>query len=176
MPKEAVGRQTNLKVNPESIEGSRKGSNSSECRLVQNAAPMKPTTPSHRFFATRLTVWPNKTVGFTSTLYPPTLPSSSQGRAAPGTTSGVELCRRHSCSTYPAAVPQRLLRKASHAISPGALAALCFMTFRNCFLAPSNAWIPSQSLQQCLRNCFRKPLTPSLTPSHLLPWPHILFL
>ena len=73
----------------------------------------------------------------------------------------------------PPAVPQELLQKASHAISPVALAAhSVFMTFRNCFLAPSNAWNPSQRLQQCLRDCFRKPLT----PSHLLPWPHILFL
>ena len=54
---------------------------------------------------------------------------------------------------------QELLQKASHTISPVALAAhSVFMTFRNCFLAPSNAWNPSQRLQQCLRNCFRKPL------------------
>ena len=73
----------------------------------------------------------------------------------------------------PPAMPQRLLRKASHAISPGALAAhSVFMTFRNCFLAPSNAWNPSQRLQQCPRDCFGRPLT----PSHLAPWPHTLFL
>ena len=91
----------------------------------------------------------------------------------------------------PPAMPQRLLRKASHAISPGAFRTLCFY-FRNCFLAPSNAWNPSQRLQQCPRDCFGRPLTPShlapwpqqapetasegLSPSHLAPWPHTLFL
>ena len=44
-------------------------------------------------------------------------------------------------------------------MSPGDLAAhSVFMTFRNCFVTPSNAWNPSQRLQQCPRDCFRKPL------------------
>ena len=113
----------------------------------------------------------------------------------------------------PPAMPHRLLRKASHAISPGALAThsvfmtfrncflapslaappagprdcfgrplaispgalpahSVFMTFQNCFLAPSNPWNPSQRLQQCPRDCFGR----SLTPCHLAPWPHTLFL
>ena len=58
---------------------------------------------------------------------------------------------------HPLAVPQRLLRKASHAISPHSV----FMAVRNCFLAPSKAPNPSQRLEQCLRDYFGRPLTPS---------------
>ena len=47
-------------------------------------------------------------------------------------------------------VPQRLLGRASHAISPRALPALCF-------LPPSKAPNPPQRL----RDCFGRPLTPS---------------
>ena len=64
----------------------------------------------------------------------------------------------------PPAMPHRLLRKASHAISPGALAThSVFMTFRNCFLAPSLAAPPAGP-----RDCFGRPLaiSPGALPAH----------
>ena len=103
---------------------------------------------------------------------PPTLPSSSQGRAAPGTTAGVEPCCFHSSPTSPSASRHCFGRaltpshrpasqphqKASHAISPWTY---LLPSRSDCFRSPR---MPSHlgrtSVFMTFRNCLLAPANP----------------